>query len=167
MAVPTPEVAERIRAKKHRYGRYLDTRQWDELAQVALPNAQITIFDPSGAISRVGSTDMAFGSIKDFAHFCSRIFAGMQTLHMFGQGELEQTARDEVKAIWSMEDQIISTQLWGGIELRGGGFYHEKWRLVEGDWFLAELRLERTYLKYSLLARAIFFLAKLFRFKAE
>lgn len=65
LSVP-PEVAESIRAKRHRYGRYIDAKQCDTLAEVALPDTQLTFLGPSGAISKIGTT-MAFSSIKDFS----------------------------------------------------------------------------------------------------
>ena len=66
---------------------------------------------------------------------------------MFRPGELEQIKADEVKATWGMEDQIILNGTGGLVEMRGGGYYYETWKMKNDDWFLASLRLERTYQK--------------------
>ena len=42
---------------------------------------------------------------------------------------------DEVDAVWGMEDQIILQHTAGLIEIRGGGYYHETWKMKNGDWF--------------------------------
>lgn len=78
--------------------------------------------------------------------FLSLYLEKAETLHMFGPGDLEQISVDEVKAVWSMEDQIYlkSTNLKA---IRGGGYYHETWKLKGGEWYLQSLDLKRTYLK--------------------
>jgi hypothetical protein len=51
-----------------------------------------------------------------------------------------------------MDDQINfkSTNL---VEIRGGGYYHETWKLEDGEWYLQTLDLRRTYTKISHTAR--------------
>jgi hypothetical protein len=80
---------------------------------------------------------------------------------MFGPGILEQPAADEVRAIWSMEDQLVWPETYGVLQLRGGGYYHEVWRRVGDDWFLEDLYLERTYNKYSLGFRVLMVLGSI------
>jgi hypothetical protein len=46
----------------------------------------------------------------------------------------------------------------GFVEIRGGGYYHETWKMERGDWFLKSLRLERTYQKTSPVAKILVFL---------
>jgi hypothetical protein len=72
---------------------------------------------------------------------------------MFGPSDLEQKSADEVKAIWTIEDQISfkSTNL---VEIRGRGYYHETWKLKDRDWNLQTLDLRRTYTKISHTARS-------------
>ena len=154
------QVAETISRKKSQYGRYIDTKQWDKFDQVALPDAELAFFDSDGSILMVGKSALAFSSSEAFTKFFSNFFANAQTLHMFGPGELEQMAADEVKAIWGMEDQIIIKSTAGLVELRGGGYYHETWKMKDGDWFLKSLRLERMYTKTSFMARVAIFLQK-------
>ncbi|GAD93728.1 hypothetical protein NECHADRAFT_102143 [Paecilomyces variotii No. 5] len=154
MTVPF-EISQKIHQKKAQYGRYIDTKQWDKFDQVALPDADLTFLDTNGSLLSIGNKALAFQTPKQFTNFFRRFFANAQTLHMFGPGDLQQTGVDEVKAIWSMEDQIIMKYTGGLAEIRGGGFYFETWKLKDGDWFLQSLRLERTYTKISLLARVL------------
>ena len=148
--VISPDVAEVIRRKKSQYGRFADTKQWHNFDKIALPDAEYSFFDTDGSVLQVGKTALAFGSTEAFRTFFTRFFANVQTLHNFGPGELEQNSPEEVKAVWSVEDQIIANGTAGLVELRGGGFYYETWRLKDGDWFLHSLKLERTYQKTSL-----------------
>ena len=76
---------------------------------------------------------------------------------MFGPGELQLKAIDEVGAICGMEDQIILKHALELVEIRGGGYYQETRKMRNGDWFLNSLRLERTYQKTSLLAKILIF----------
>ncbi|KFY78693.1 hypothetical protein V499_02186 [Pseudogymnoascus sp. VKM F-103] len=159
--MPVPiEIAETIFRKKSQYGRYIDTKQWNKFAEVALPNAELSFFDSDGSILVAGKTPLVFSSSQAFTSFFSKFFANAQTLHMFGPGELEQIKSDEVKATWGMEDQIILNGTGGLVEMRGGGYYYETWKMHGDDWFLASLRLERTYQKTSLTAKVFIFLER-------
>ena len=157
MSIP-PEVTEIITRKKSQYGRYIDTKQWDKFDQVALPDAELSFFDSDGSILKAGNTAFAFPSSKAFTDFFNKFFSNAQTLHMFGPGEMQRKAIDEVDAVWGMEDQIILQHTAGLIEIRGGGYYHETWKMKNGDWFLKSLRLERTYQKASLVAKVLMYL---------
>lgn len=151
----SPDIAAIITKKKAMYGRYIDTKQWDKLGQVMLPDAKLSFKDTDGSPLIVGKTCLVFPSAASFAAFFKRFFAKAQTLHMFSLGELEQRGPGEVKAIWAMEDEIILRGSAGLVEIRGGGYYHEIWMQKDGDWFLKSLSLCRTYTKTSLVARIL------------
>ncbi|KAF2183155.1 hypothetical protein K469DRAFT_635649 [Zopfia rhizophila CBS 207.26] len=154
--MPVPfDVAEIISRKKAQYGRCIDTKQWHNFNQVALSDTEFNFLDPDGSIIMAGKTRLTFPSSKAFTEFFGRFFRNAETLHMFGPGELEQVAPDEVTAIWGMEDQLLLKSTAGLVELRGGGYYYETWKLKDGDWFLKSLRLERTYTKMSFMARVL------------
>ncbi|KAH7124636.1 hypothetical protein EDB81DRAFT_872367 [Dactylonectria macrodidyma] len=156
----SPDVAARIIKKKAMYGRCIDTKEWDKLDQVMLPDAQLSFRNADGSPLTVGNTCLVFPSAGSFATFFKRFFAKAQTLHMFSLGELEQTGPDEVKAIWGMEDEIILRGSAGFVEIRGGGYYHEIWTRKDADWFLKSLNLYRTYTKTSLVAKILAALQK-------
>lgn len=140
------EIAQSIAQKKARYGRYVDTKQWAKLQKIILPDARLNFWDIHGNVVIAGKVPLSFRSCKAFTDFFSLYLEKAETLHMFGPGDLEQISADEIKAVWSMEDQIClkSTNL---MEIRGGGYYHETWKLKGGEWYLQSLDLKRTYLK--------------------
>ncbi|RTE85003.1 hypothetical protein BHE90_000387 [Fusarium euwallaceae] len=163
MAHVTPEVALAITRQKARYGRYADTKQWDKFAQdIALPDARFSFYDTEGKLLVAGPQSLAFDSVKGCAAFFGKFFSQFQTQHNFGPGDFEQVGPDEVKAIFGMEDQIMSKYLGAWVEIRGGGFYHETWKLVDGEWYLQDLRLERTYQKETVLVKIGLAVAGLF-----
>lgn len=144
------EIAEIIRQKKSQYVRYIDTKQWSKFELIALPNAELSFYNPDGSIMTIGRKRLSFISIHTFAEYFGKVFTNAQTLHMVGNAEFEMVGSDEVRVIWSMEDQIIISHY---AEMRGGGYYFETWVKTENDWFLKSLRLERTYIKYNFFAR--------------
>ncbi|KAJ0113809.1 hypothetical protein J7T55_010053 [Diaporthe amygdali] len=156
-----------ISRKKALYGRFIDTKQWDKLSSIALPDAELRFFEPDGSLTHVGRTPLAFTSSEECASFFHKLLRNAQTLHMFGRGELDQINPDEIRAIWPMEDQIILRQGWLSVEVRGGGYYYETWRQKENDWFLESLVLRRTYTKPSFLAWLGALLSSCFRPKED
>lgn len=149
----SPEVAVAINRKKARYGRYVDTKQWDKYtAEVALSDAKYDFLDVNGKPLTVGRDPLKFEDTKSMTDFFAKFFAKMQTQHMFGSGDFTTTDKDdEVKAVFALEDQILTPPLGSWAEIRGGGFYYETWKWVDGDWFLKDLRMERTYQKMTFL----------------
>ncbi|KAI1637013.1 hypothetical protein F4809DRAFT_650161 [Biscogniauxia mediterranea] len=160
MAAVTPETAVAINRKKARYARYADTKQWDKFEEeVALPDAQYDYQDVEGKTIDLG-TPCKFASTKHFTAFFRPFFARLQTLHNVGPGDFTQTADDEVEAVFAFEDQLLAPPLGSWAELRGGGFYYETWKRVDGDWFLQHLRMQRTYQKTTFLVGLAIFLQR-------
>lgn len=59
-------------------------------------------------------------------------------------------ADDEVHARFGFEDQLLFPQLPLGLAgIRGGGFYKERYRRLDGDWYIVELEMRRTYQKMT------------------
>lgn len=160
MSPVSPEVAEILTRKKSTYCRYLDTKQWHNFDQMVLPDCDFTFYDTDGSILKVGRTPIQFNSSKKFTSFFEEILRHGQTMHLFGPGELDQTAPDEVTAIWPVEHQLV--MLAGLVAVRGGGHYFETWKLKDGDWFIQDLVLKRVYIHANLLARVLTFFQTLF-----
>jgi hypothetical protein len=154
-----PEAAEIIRRKKAQYCRFLDTKQWDALEQLALPDAEFRFLNPDRSVITIGKTPLDFSTPKAFTAFMAVLFDKARTLHMVGgSGEIELRGGsdgNEMSAVWGMEYQVVIRGTAGLAEMRGGGYYHEIWKRDgdEGDWYLKSLRLERIYVKASVLAR--------------
>lgn len=152
MAHVTPEVAQAISRQKARYGRYADTKQWDKWEkEIALPDARYSFFDTNGQPLMVGKQALAFDSAKAVTAYFEKFFASLETMHNLGPGDFEQASADEVKAVFGFEDQVMNKALGHWAEIRGGGFYYETWKLVDGQWYIKDLRMERTYQKMTFL----------------
>ena len=143
------EAYQQITNKKAQYGRYIDTKQWENFSLITLPNALFRFQNVDGTtISRNGD-NLSFGSLEFFVGHFSKFFANAQTLHMFGPPQMTMDAEDRVRVIWAMEDQLCFQGHSTLAELRGGGYYHETWVCKEGIWWLSDLTLRRTYTKVS------------------
>ena len=73
-----PEIAELFRSKKSQYCRYIDKKQWDKLAGLALPDATFSFFNPDGSLMRVRSTILSFSSPKAFVSNLKHNFADLR-----------------------------------------------------------------------------------------
>lgn len=160
MAPPTPSVASTIRHKKLLYGRYVDTKQFSRMHELALPSARFAFLNSDGTPITVGRKAQVFESLDAYCSTIGKAVAKAQTFHLFGHGELEQTGPDEVQAVFSMEDTFVLNGSLGLIYSRGGGHYHEVWRKEGEDWFLADLRLERLCVIESFCFVLVFYLVK-------
>jgi hypothetical protein len=160
MAVP-PEVASIITRKKAQYGRFADLKQWEKFDQISLPETSFNFYDTNGTPLQVGKTALVFPNRKLFINFFEPFFRNLQTQHIFGPPDLEMIKKGEVRAIWALEDQLIMKGTAGLVELRGGGFYTETWVSRDGDWFIKQLDMTRTYTKTSFAATILFLLVSL------
>lgn len=168
MAHVSPEVANAITRQKTRYARYADTKQWDKWEhEVFHPTAKFAFLDVKGAPLMVGKKPLVFDSAKAIAAYYLKFFAEVNTMHNIGPGDFEQVAPDEVRAVFGVEDQVVSKALGLWASIRGGGYYYETWRLVDGQWRIADLRMERTYQEMSMLVKLIFGIVWLFGLSVE
>ncbi|KAH7320598.1 hypothetical protein B0I35DRAFT_197926 [Stachybotrys elegans] len=161
MSHVSPEVALAITRQKARYARYADTKQWDKWADLALPDATMAYLLTDGKPLAMGPQLTVWDSSKASAAFFEKFFRSMESLHNIAPGDFEAVAPDEVKAIFGFEDQVLSAHLPWLLEIRGGGYYYETWKLVDGEWYIKELRMRRTYQKESLLVQVGVWVAKL------
>lgn len=166
------EVAQAITRKKLRYARYADTKQWDLFEkEVSVPDTQYDYQDVNGKSLVWSGCTLRFSSTKDFRGYFEPVFASLQTLHIVAPGDFtrvgagEAGEEDEVRAVFAFEDQLLMPPFGSWAELRGGGFYYETWKLIDGDWRLKELRMRRNYQKSTFLMKVATALAR-FRIKS-
>lgn len=157
MAPVSPEVALAITNQKARYARLADTKQWDTMAKtIFLPDVNLRYCDANGRPLMVGSRALVFDSADTFAQLYKRMFAGVDSQHNISPGEFEPGEKeDEVRAVFGIEDQVVSKALGSWAELRGGGYYHETWKLVDGQWYIKDLELRRTYQNATVLVKVM------------
>lgn len=145
MSIPPHDVVQRVTNRKAQYARFADTKQWDKFAEVGLPDARYSYQDSSGNVVALRGKPAAFDNPKSCAAFFRDFFRNQQTLHNISLAEITQTGPDEVEVIWAFEDQLIRNYTFWTCRLRGGGHYYEIWRKKGDDWFIADLRMQRTY----------------------
>ncbi|OTA55458.1 hypothetical protein K449DRAFT_438680 [Hypoxylon sp. EC38] len=140
------EVRDIIAQKKQQYCRFADTNQWQNMSKIALPEATYKFYQSDGSLVSIDGVEFNFSSTAEWVkYFASNPFHLAQAIHLVGPGEFEQNGPDEVKAIFG----LIYHASYKGANTEshhtGGGYYYETWKQKEGDWFLQELKLERTY----------------------
>lgn len=145
MSIPPHDLVQRVTNRKAQYARFADTKQWDKFVELGLPDARYSYLDSSGNPVALEGKPAVFDSPKSCAAFFGPFFRKQQTLHNISLAEITQTGPDEVEVIWAFEDQLIRNNTFWTCRLRGGGHYYETWRKKGDDWFIADLRMQRTY----------------------
>ncbi|KAI0098648.1 hypothetical protein GGR51DRAFT_537910 [Nemania sp. FL0031] len=97
-------IAMAFTARKARYGWCIDTKNFDKLKDLALPNTQFSFCDEEGEPMVLAGRVFHFESSAAFAGWCVKPMKPMRTIHMFGPGSFEQVAPDIVTAVFAMED---------------------------------------------------------------
>nr|UBX54536.1 hypothetical protein [Aspergillus sp.] len=136
-----PEIAEAIRYRKAQYCRFLDSRQWDQLKELMLPDLTTIFYEPDGAVTRVGDFELSFSSRDEFVGFHEKQSAGIQMVHIVGLGEIEQIGPERVRAIWPIFYPVAMKQgMANGLgNFECGAYYDETWEYRGNDWFLRGL----------------------------
>lgn len=131
---------EAIKRVKARYCRFIDSRRWDLLEGLLTPDLQLegfTIVDGDGTAAT-------------FVDALAKRLDGATTVHHCHTPEIRLTGTGAAEGSWAMMDLIewphpIDLKSFpGATGFRGYGFYEERYRLVEGAWRIAVMRLTRT-----------------------
>ncbi|KAI0104096.1 hypothetical protein F4776DRAFT_648365 [Hypoxylon sp. NC0597] len=140
------EARDIITRKKQQYCRFADMNQWQNMSKIALPEATYKFCQSDGSLVSVDGVEYSFSSTAEWVkYFSDNPFNRVDAIHLVGPGEFEQNGPDEVKAIFAL---IYHASMKGPnteSHHTGGGYYYETWKRIEDDWFLQELKLERTY----------------------
>ncbi|HYP64102.1 MAG TPA: nuclear transport factor 2 family protein [Acidocella sp.] len=130
---------EEIRLLKARYFRFMDTKQWDELASLFTPDMRV--LTPKGDVHVQGGAAFATSLKHSLQHSVS--------VHQGFMGEIEILDEDNATGIWAMQDVIEwedKHPVQGWKSITGRGHYHETYRKYEGAWRIATLTLTRVRL---------------------
>ena len=126
---------ERIQQLKYRYFRYLDGKEWDELAQLFVEDAR----------SSYGDGKYSFQGRDAILRFL-RDALGRPTIlsaHHGHHPEIELTSATSARGTWALWDRVIDLQ--HGIEISGAAFYHDEYVKIGGDWKFLATGYQRTY----------------------
>ena len=127
-----------IRNTKARYCRYMDTKQWGLMPDLFTADCHVEGFDsaPDGA------------NASKLVEGLSNRFKDAISVHHCHMGEVEITGVGEARAIWAMEDFVewpdnVPSTPTAPRGFYGYGHYEEAYRLTEGVWKIAHMRLTR------------------------
>lgn len=134
---------EDIRALKARYFRGVDSKDAVLLRAVFTDDA-ITDFRSE---SPDGSDALLQHDPDAFVRNTLAVLAGTVTVHSGSMPEIEIVSADEARGRWAMHDRIwVEDAARCPLpfrELRGWGYYHERYRRTADGWRIAATRLER------------------------
>ncbi|MGE0698518.1 MAG: nuclear transport factor 2 family protein [Hyphomicrobiaceae bacterium] len=130
---------EAIRQLKASYCRFVDTKQWDRLATVFVPEARLY------GLGSVGDG----GSPAEFVAGISQRLARVVSIHHVHNPEIALTGPDMARGIWPMMDYLEFPDGEGPHETPGSrgfvgwGHYEEEYRMTPAGWKIAMMRLTR------------------------
>ena len=140
-SLPTERLAdlEAIKQLKARYFRTLDTKAWDDFAEVFTEDVTMRNGPAEQPPVRGRAEVVAFvrGHVEPLV-----------TTHHGHTPEITFTDADTAEGIWAMSDRLRGPQ---GFAVDGWGHYHERYRRgSDGAWRIAETRLSRLRVESSI-----------------
>jgi uncharacterized protein (TIGR02246 family) len=130
---------EEIKQLKARYFRLMDTKQWEDWADVFTEDLDAWI---------EGYSDASVGR-DAFVSSVSAMLADALTVHHGHMPEIEVTGPRTARGIWAMFDYVKFTSPERQLELKGYGHYHEEYRKgADGRWRISSLKLHRLRVDY-------------------
>lgn len=135
MSPQTLGIIESIKQLKARYFRALDTKDWP-LMKTCLASKCIARYD-GGKYSFEGC-DNIVRFFRSYMDDPQRIF-----LHQGHHPEITLISDNEARGIWYLQDTVID--LNKQTTLRGAGFYHDEYLLINNSWYISGTGYERTF----------------------
>lgn len=126
---------EAIKKLKYAYARLLDTKRWDELAELFVPDATASY----------GGGNLSFTGRDAIMEFLRGVLASetVLTTHNMSQPEIELLSPDRARATWRLHDEVILVE--GATYVRGASIYEDEYRKVDGSWLFAHTGYKRLF----------------------
>ena len=144
--------AESIRKTKARYWYFLDMKMWRELGTTFTRDVIVDFrgerdVKPGGDYNAMppvekslAEHDVAVQQGRDTAvKFIKDVVENWVTVHQGAAPIIDVTGPDSAKVIWPFFDYIDD----GRHSLQGYGYYHETFRVEDGEWRIASFQLRR------------------------
>ncbi len=139
---------EDIRQLKARYFRTLDMRDWAAMGQVFCRDALFDCREGFVTTALDGTTSGSAGPLtrgrEAIMAWISDAFANQTSCHHGHAHEVTLLGADEAEGIVAMEDYIFGPDRQT-LVLHAAGHYHERYRIEDGAWRIAETRLTRLF----------------------
>ena len=126
---------EAIKRLKYRYVRLIDTKGWDELETLFVPDATATYSDGKYAFD---GRDAIMTFLRE-----SMASTNMLTSHKVHQPEIALDGPDHATATWGLEDVVIHLDY--NLRISGAAFYTDEYVKVDGEWRIKHTGYERIY----------------------
>jgi uncharacterized protein (TIGR02246 family) len=126
---------EQIHQLKYRYVRFLDTKRWDDLAE--LFTADATASYGGGATERTGRDAIMRFLVAAMAD------EEILTSHKVHQPEITFDGPDRATGVWALDDVVVLGHL--GMTVRGASFYDDRYAKVDGEWRIAHTGYRRVF----------------------
>ncbi len=125
---------EAIRQLKYRYFRCLDTKLWDEMRDLFVPDA----------VSSYGGGKYSFKGRDAIVKFLTEALGNTRiTMHHGHHPEIELTGEDTATGVWALEDLVIDTE--NDVTIRGAAYYRDEYVKVDGHWKFRSTGYERLF----------------------
>jgi len=126
---------EEIKQLKYRYLRFLDTKEWDLLADLFVEDATSAYGDGKYAFE---GRDAIMTFLRDALGRHSIL-----TAHHVHQPEIELTSESTATGVWALWDTVIDLE--HQLTIRGAAFYRDEYVKQNGQWRFRTTGYQRTY----------------------
>jgi hypothetical protein len=136
------EIIEAVRVTKARYFRYIDQKRWGDFPSLFVEDVHVDVTDDMRAAAIDPARGITVGRDR-FATNVARVLEGVVTVHHGHMQEIEPIDESHATAITAMFDRL---QWPDGRVQAGYGHYDEEYRLDDGAWRIARLKLTRIHI---------------------
>lgn len=139
---------EEIRQLKSRYFRLMDTRNWEDLGQTFCRDATFDCSEGFKTTALDGTSEGFDGPVtterEAIVAWIADAFVAQTSFHHGHGHEITLDSETEAHGVIAMEDYILGPDR-KTIRVHGAGHYHERYRIEDGEWRIAETKLTRLY----------------------
>lgn len=128
------DIAE-IKRLKYWYFRFLDLKQFDDLAQLLTADATAAYGDVDADLQ---GRDAVVGFLKE-----TLSDGGIITLHQGHHPEIELTGPDTARGSWYFIDRVIIPA--ADLEIGGSAFYDDVYSRTNGRWLISHTGYQRVF----------------------
>jgi hypothetical protein len=125
------QVRSELTELKARYCRFLDCKRWQDYAGVFALDG-ISQFGPDPEEGAVVGREAIIALME-------KQLKNAQTVHHVHPGEFRFHDDGQVSALWPMDDRVA----YSGFVLQGSGYYEERYRSIDGQWYIQHMRIHR------------------------
>lgn len=122
---------EAIKILKSRYFRFMDTKQWDNWAELFTADFY--------GIYTGDHPDIEFHGRDDIVSKNREMLAEHPTVHHGHNPDITLTGKTTAEGVWAMMDYVDIP----GVRFQGYGHYHDEYRKEQGQWRISKIRLSR------------------------